>query len=133
MVGRLIIRTIHTLSVLKRRQIVGHVPHSISRPCSVFLQSHGMITCIVTGNRCFPIIAFFSGDTFKYGLRFPASFPVVSIISDTSKFASRIEEDGTSLQSGPFSSGKTTEVEDFSHFFKYFNSVISIQTITRKS
>ena len=76
----------------------------------------------------FPIIAFFSGDTFKYGLRFPA----VSNTLNTSKFTSQMEEDGTSLQSGPFSSGKTTEFE-VERFFKYFSSAISIQTITQKS
>ena len=31
----------YAVSVLKRRQIVGHVSRSISRPCSVFLRSHG--------------------------------------------------------------------------------------------
>ena len=31
----------YAVSVLKYRQIVGHVPHSIYRPCSVFLRSHG--------------------------------------------------------------------------------------------
>ena len=31
----------YTVSVLKCRQIVGHIPRSISRPCSVFLRSHG--------------------------------------------------------------------------------------------
>ena len=36
----------YAISVLKRRQIVasrivGHVPRSISRPCSVFLRGHG--------------------------------------------------------------------------------------------
>ena len=41
----------YVVSVLKRRQVVGHVPRNISRPCSVFLRSHGMIMCTVTGNR----------------------------------------------------------------------------------
>ena len=41
----------YPMSVLKCRQIVGHVPCSICRPCSVFLRSHGTITRIVTGNR----------------------------------------------------------------------------------
>ena len=54
----------YAVSVLKRRQIVGHIPHSISRPCSVFCGAMAV------------------------------------------------------------------EVE---HFFKYFNSVILIQTITWKS
>ena len=36
----------YAVNVLKRRQIVvsrivGHVPRSISRPCSVFLRGHG--------------------------------------------------------------------------------------------
>ena len=31
----------YAVSVLKRIQIVGHIPRSISRPCSVFLRSHG--------------------------------------------------------------------------------------------
>ena len=39
------------VSVLKRRQIVGHVPRNISRACSVFLRNHGTIKCTVTGNR----------------------------------------------------------------------------------
>ena len=40
----------YAMSVLKRRQIVGHIPRNISRPCLVFLQSHGMITCTVSFN-----------------------------------------------------------------------------------
>ena len=44
----------YAVSVLKRRQIVRHVPCSISRPCSVFLRSHGMIIFTIMGNRhCF--------------------------------------------------------------------------------
>ena len=31
----------YAVSVLKRRQIVRHVPRTISRPCSVFLRRHG--------------------------------------------------------------------------------------------
>ena len=41
----------YTVSVLKQRQIVGHIPHNISRACSVFLRSHVTIKCTVTGNR----------------------------------------------------------------------------------
>ena len=32
----------YAVTVLKRRRtVVGHLPRSISRPCSVFLRSHG--------------------------------------------------------------------------------------------
>ena len=41
----------YTISVVKQRQIVGHVPRTISRPCSVFIQNGGVIKCTVTGNR----------------------------------------------------------------------------------
>ena len=42
----------YAVSVLKWRQIVGHVPRTISRACSVFLRNHGTIKCTVTGNHC---------------------------------------------------------------------------------
>jgi len=39
----------YTVSMIKRRQIVGRVPRSISRACAVHLRSHSPITCTVTG------------------------------------------------------------------------------------
>ena len=57
----------YAVSVLKRRQIVGHVPRSISRPCLVFLRSHGTITCTVTGNRRY------SSDLPQGGMEIPCS------------------------------------------------------------
>ena len=77
----------------------------------------------------FPIIAFLLGDNFKYGL----CDPTVCNAMDTSKFASRIDEDGTCLQSEPFSSGNTIGVEDFAHFLKYSSNDILTQTATQKS
>ena len=44
-----------------------------------------------------------------------ARFPAVCNITDTSKFASQMDEDNTSIQRGPFSS---TEVEDFACFLQ---------------
>ena len=40
----------HAASVMKGRQIVGHVLQTISRPCSVSIRNSGMIKCTVTGN-----------------------------------------------------------------------------------
>ena len=53
----------YPVSVLKCRQIVEHVPRSICRPYSVFLRSHGTITCTVTGNR------HYSSDLLQGGMK----------------------------------------------------------------
>ena len=31
--------------------MVGHVPHTILTPCSVFIRKGGVITCIILGHR----------------------------------------------------------------------------------
>ena len=57
----------YAVSIIKRRQIVGHVPHSISRACAVHLRSHGNITCTVTGSREY------SSDLDQGGMQIPCT------------------------------------------------------------
>ena len=57
----------YAVSVLKQRQIVGHVPHNISRTCSVLLRNHGTVKCMVTGNR------HYSSDLPQGGMEIPCS------------------------------------------------------------
>ena len=41
----------YAVSVLKRTQVVGHMPCKISKMCTTFLRNSGIITCTVTVNR----------------------------------------------------------------------------------
>ena len=43
----------YPVRILKGTQVVGHVPHKISRMCGIFLRISGIITCTVTENRCY--------------------------------------------------------------------------------
>ena len=43
--------TIATVAVKKEKKIVGHVPKELSKKCSDFLKSGGVIGCEVTGKR----------------------------------------------------------------------------------
>ena len=36
---------------MKGREVVGHVPHKISRMCAVLLRNRGTIKCTVSGSR----------------------------------------------------------------------------------
>ena len=69
-----------------------------------------------------------SGSIFKY------DYPAVCITTDTYKLVSLMDEEGTSLQSGLFSSGKTTGAEDVDRFLKYLTSTIlnANDSITQK-
>ena len=42
---------LHTVAILCGGDVVGHVPHTISTPCNVFIRKGGMITCITSGQR----------------------------------------------------------------------------------
>ena len=53
--------------MMKRRQIVEHVPRSISRACAVHLRSHSAITCTVTGGHEY------SSDLVLGGLQIPCT------------------------------------------------------------
>ena len=43
----------YAISVMKGREVLGHVPHKISRMCAVFMRIGGTIKCIVSGRRCY--------------------------------------------------------------------------------
>ena len=58
----------YAVSVLKRRQIVGHVPRAISRPCSVFIRNGGIIKCTVTGSHRY------SADLEQGGMEIPCTY-----------------------------------------------------------
>ena len=58
----------NAVSIMKRRQIVGHVPRSISRAYAVHLKSHGVVTCTVTGGREY------SSDLEQGGLQIPVLY-----------------------------------------------------------
>jgi len=57
----------YAVSMMKRRQVVGHVPRYISRACALHLRSHGAITCTVTGGREY------SSDLKQGGLQIPCT------------------------------------------------------------
>jgi len=42
---------LHAVAVIRGNAIVGHVPHTISMPCNVFIRRGGVIHCIITGHR----------------------------------------------------------------------------------
>ena len=41
----------YAVSVTKGGEVLGHIPHKISRMCAVFIRNGGRIKCTVTGNR----------------------------------------------------------------------------------
>ena len=41
----------YTISVMKGREVVGHVPRKISRMCAVFLRNRETIKCTISGSR----------------------------------------------------------------------------------
>ena len=43
----------YAISVMKGREVVGHVPCKISRMCAVFLRNGGTIKCTVSGSCCY--------------------------------------------------------------------------------
>ena len=53
---------------MKRRQIVGHVPRSISKAYAVHLKSHGGVMCTVTGG------CEYSSDIEQGGLQIPVLY-----------------------------------------------------------
>ena len=55
----------YAVAVMRSGEVVGHVPHSISTLCSLFIEQGGNITCEVTGNRQY------SYDLPQGGLEFP--------------------------------------------------------------
>ena len=57
----------YPVAVMKRDDIVGHVPRRISAACSLFLRRRGVIDCIITGSRRF------SADLPQGGLEVPCT------------------------------------------------------------
>ena len=57
----------YAVAVMKRDDIVGHVPRRISAACSLFLRRGGMIDCIITASRRF------SADLPQGGLEVPCT------------------------------------------------------------
>ena len=57
----------YAVSMMKQRQIVGHVICSISRAFAVHLRSHGAVTCTVTSGREY------SSDLEQGGLQIPST------------------------------------------------------------
>ena len=43
----------YALSIMKGREVIGHVPCKISRMCAVFMRNGGTIKCTVSGSRCY--------------------------------------------------------------------------------
>ena len=43
----------YAVAAIKKGTTIGHLPRSIFKECSVFLRSNGVISCKVTGSRCF--------------------------------------------------------------------------------
>ena len=45
------IHDLHAVAILRGRDVVGHVPRTISTPCNVFIRKGGVISCTVSGHR----------------------------------------------------------------------------------
>jgi len=45
------IHDLHAVAVIRGGNVVGHVPRTISMPCSVFIRRGGVIRCVITGHR----------------------------------------------------------------------------------
>lgn len=41
------------VAVVRRGQVVGHLPRMFSLVCSLFLRRGGLISCTTTGTRCY--------------------------------------------------------------------------------
>ena len=58
----------YALAIKKSGNIVGHVPHSISTVCSLFIRRGGAILCVVTGRRRY------SKDLLQGGMEIPCKY-----------------------------------------------------------
>ena len=87
----------YAVSVMKRRQIVGHVPTTISRPCSVFIRNGGVIKCTVTGSRRF------SADLEQGGMEIPCTYCLIgneSWLGKLSNLFKRSKKSGATATDG---------------------------------
>ena len=76
----------HAVAVIKDRQIVDHVPRSISKVSWFFLKHGGKITCRITGGR-----------TLGVGLEVPCVYSYSASVRMIQRLKKRLAEDSTSL------------------------------------
>jgi len=89
----------YAVSVTRGGEVVGHVPHKISRMCAVFIRNGGRIKCTVTGNRCY------SRDLPQGGMEIPCFLTFFAEEKWLNKISKLIED-------LCFSDDKTEERED---------------------
>ena len=62
------IHDLHAVAIIRGGNVVGHVPCTISMPCSVFIRRGGVIRCVITGHRQYSL------DLERGGLDVPCKF-----------------------------------------------------------
>ena len=87
------------VSVIKRGNVVGHVPRNISAICSLFMRCGGMIHCKVTGSRQY------SHDISQGGLEFPC----LLIFTGDPKYIQKVKKAMSSASAAAKSKVATSE------------------------
>ena len=83
----------YAVAIRKSGDTVGHVPHSISTLCSVFIRRGGTIFCVVTGRRRY------SMDLPQGGMEIPCKYRFVGNGREIKKVRSYITKPVTRLPS----------------------------------